>query len=88
MEHSVIVLVALVLLIVFAGFQFQKLVVLFRKESDVKSDPVPLKKVVIAEEVNLSQQEKKVKTKTKKAKTAAEKTKTVGKKTAKKTTAI
>ena len=53
MEHSIIVLVALVLLIVFAGFQMQKLFDLFRADRKselttslktvVKADTLPLK---------------------------------------------
>ena len=53
MEHSIIVLVALVLLIVFAGFQMQKLFDLFRSDKKtelttslktvVKADSFPLK---------------------------------------------
>ena len=50
MEHSIIMLVALVLLIVFAGFQFQKVLALFRTESEAPS-PVAIKTVVKAESV-------------------------------------
>ena len=47
MEHSIVVLVALVLLIVFAGFQFQKVWDLFRTKSVEQSTPA-LKMVVKA----------------------------------------
>ena len=50
MEHSIVVLVALVLLIVFAGFQFQKVWDLFRTQKETDA-PVAVKTVVKAEDV-------------------------------------
>ena len=65
MEHSIIFLVALVLLIVFAGFQFQKVLTLFRGEKDL---PSAVKTVVKAE--NVSMKKKKVVRKNVKTKNA------------------
>ncbi len=49
MEHSEIILIALILLIVFAGAQVQKVINLFRKPVAPADLPVPVKTVVSAQ---------------------------------------
>ena len=86
MEHSIIVLVALVLLIVFAGFQFQKVLDLFRTE--VKTEmPMAVKTIVRADKVTAPKVKKagasKGKSATKKAPTKKTSVKKVSKKSVK-----
>ena len=81
MEHSIIVLVALVLLIVFAGFQFQKVLDLFRTSKEVEL-PATVKTVVKAEDIvaSKSKTKKTVKSSAKKASAAKKSTKKVSNK--------
>ena len=81
MEHSIIVLVALVLLIVFAGFQFQKVLDLFRTSKE-RELPATVKTVVKAEDVVApkSKTKKTVNSSAKKASVAKKSTKKVSNK--------
>lgn len=48
MEKTEIILIALTLLLVFVGFQIQKVVALFRTSSGVNALPIPVKTVMSA----------------------------------------